>query len=366
MRMTISRSKVWTALAVGAFVAPAVLCAQDQASTPQDTPAGRTHMVRAGDTLWDLARTYLGDPFLWPEIYRLNTAVVEDPHWIYPGEELRVPGDGTIAAADEGVVSTNGPTTFAMGAAARREQPGGRAAAMGRTPRPLIRAGEYYAAPWVDRQGGPEDAGAIMDRADVAGIAQLRQSTRLQFGDRISITAPAARPAAEGARYLAYEVGPTLGAAGQLFIPTGIVMVERASPGATATARVVASYNEMELGDKLIPFDSVNFPTGVVPSAIEFGRMASVLWVMGENVLPSLQQYVIVDAGEQLGIRQGDQFTLMRKRATNERGVTTPEEPIAVATAVRVTPNATTAIIVGQMQPAIRTGVAARLTAKAP
>src|SRR5918911_884660 len=81
------RSGWCLALAVAAVTSAATLGAQE-------TPAERqTHIVKKGDTLWDLARTYLSDPFLWPEIYRLNTSIVEDPHWIYPGEVLQIPGN---------------------------------------------------------------------------------------------------------------------------------------------------------------------------------------------------------------------------------------------------------------------------------
>lgn len=55
-------------------------------------PAGtQLHIVVKGDTLWDLAAKYLGNPFAWPQIWELNKWV-EDPHWIYPGDPILVDG----------------------------------------------------------------------------------------------------------------------------------------------------------------------------------------------------------------------------------------------------------------------------------
>src|SRR5690242_18962744 len=77
-----------------------------QAAAPQ------THTVRKGDTLWDLAKQYRGDPFLWPDLYRLNTSVVADPHWIYPGEVLSLSGSDTVLAVP--TTDTPAPTPVAQ------------------------------------------------------------------------------------------------------------------------------------------------------------------------------------------------------------------------------------------------------------
>ncbi|MDH3403490.1 MAG: LysM peptidoglycan-binding domain-containing protein [Acidobacteriota bacterium] len=47
------------------------------------------YAIVRGDTLWDLAARFYGDPYLWPQLWERNQ-YIRDAHWIYPGDPLVV------------------------------------------------------------------------------------------------------------------------------------------------------------------------------------------------------------------------------------------------------------------------------------
>ncbi|HEU20474.1 MAG TPA: LysM peptidoglycan-binding domain-containing protein [Deltaproteobacteria bacterium] len=66
----------------------------DRAATESERPTPAVsydriiHIVVKGDTLWDIAERYLGDPFRYPQLASLSN--IRDPDWIYPGDVVRI------------------------------------------------------------------------------------------------------------------------------------------------------------------------------------------------------------------------------------------------------------------------------------
>jgi hypothetical protein len=80
---------------------------------PATFPAGsKVHVIKQGDTLWDLASTFYGNAYLWPQLWESNT-YIRDAHWIYPGDPLLVQGEATVVPTDTTAVSVDDgfPTT---------------------------------------------------------------------------------------------------------------------------------------------------------------------------------------------------------------------------------------------------------------
>jgi len=73
---------------------------------------GDVYEVVKGDTLWEICRVFFGDPNAWPGLWSINNEEITNPHYIYPGQQLRlqagtdirppslIAGDGTRTNID--------------------------------------------------------------------------------------------------------------------------------------------------------------------------------------------------------------------------------------------------------------------------
>ncbi|HUR92498.1 MAG TPA: LysM peptidoglycan-binding domain-containing protein [Gemmatimonadaceae bacterium] len=364
-----------------AFIAIAALTlisgragAQDIAA-PADTGREVTHTVKAGDTLWGIAARYLNDPFKWPEIFRRNPDVVENPHWIYPGEVIRIATsavrpDALADAAREGNVVTairtvpvaSSTTVFGPGGGRARSrfeiEPRGRIAG--------VRAGEIDVAPFVVGADGPVLAGEIVGSAERPGIAMNVRDRRFQLNDVVYITPPpGAGATVVGSRFTSLSLGPIVMDSARLAIPTAILRVVEAQPGRPIAARIVRQFGTVLIGQPLLVY-TAETATGArdpLPSLdVLEGR---IVWVHNDPVLPSLQHYVFLDVAPGAA-RVGDRFLLIDQTRRGAADTTRPPEPAALAQVVRVTPYAATAIVVDQELPTISIGMRARLSARVP
>jgi len=90
--MSLRKSKLnislrMTTVALVASMLFGSLAALSQDRTPLAEGAPNEYVVQVGDTLWDIAATFLNDPWFWPEIWYVNPEI-ENPHLIYPGDVL--------------------------------------------------------------------------------------------------------------------------------------------------------------------------------------------------------------------------------------------------------------------------------------
>lgn len=374
-RMTICRSSLSLLCALG-LAAPAF--AQGARAT--------SHTVRKGDTLWDIARTYLGDPFLWPQIYRMNTDVVEDPHWIYPGEVLKLD-----AAAGQPAV----PTTDTPPPAQPAGPEAGVAAPSSRTTQDTVgdgldlfrrrriasvqesfqlyrevkyhplRAGEFYSAGFLT-EGDTLPFGRLLGPVTPEQIESGRSRAAVQIYTQVGIAPP------EGG---SYNVGDSLVTVierdgpegyGQIIVPTGLVRITMQN-GPQSVGEVVAVYGPIRDGQHVLPAEKFADPGAVTYSKIDNGVKGQVLVARDLRELRHPQDVLFIDVGRDAGVTQGDLFEVHRDPGPQLRSPAHAiDELMATLQVVHVRNRTATVKVMGVRLPDIPAGTSVRQVARLP
>ncbi len=411
----------WSWLGAVALAAgPTLAAAQDpsaQDTVPQGTVAHdsvapvavardattQSHTVREGDTLWDLARHYKGDPFLWPDIYRLNTGVVEDPHWIYPGEVLQLSGTAAVAAvpaedtppppaADSASVVDQAAESPEVGTEADPTPPASLASLtdappasdqpaplFGPTPgesmKEMMRA--YTEQPYRPprpsefHSSGFLSEGQKLPYGKVHGSVtppQIRatpiNSNALPY-TLVSVSAPKGATYQVGDSLLSVVVAREVRGYGNVIQPSGILQVVDTADG-NYVARVVAVYGTIRGGQSVLPLEQFAARGNARAVPVSDGVRATLLGGTGRQELKAPQMVVFLDKGRQAGVAPGDLFEIRRRPERLDDGTVRVDEVMATLQVVHVRDHSATARVLNVISPDIPTGTEARQVAKLP
>jgi LysM domain len=252
------------------------------------------YVVQIGDTLWDIAATFLKDPWYWPEIWYVNPEI-ENPHLIYPGDTL-----GLVTIDGQPRVTNVRASTYRMSPEARVT--------------PLTEA--VSSIPY-ESVSAFLTTGVVLEKSQVVNLPYLL-ATRgdhmiASAGNEIYVRGLGNQPV--GSRYSVVHIGEKLvdpddnRLVGYQGIWVGEGIMRRG--GDPATVALTDTTQEAIEGDRLIP-ESVVMPLNFYPKApngVIDGRIISVV-----NGVTQIGQYqvVVINRGARNGLAVGDVLTVFQ------------------------------------------------------
>jgi hypothetical protein len=257
------------------------------------------HTVRRGDTLWDLSSHYYGNAYNWPKVWSFNPHI-DNPHWIYPGDQVRMrrPGLGDRAGLtdDEGGGFTNRRSIVPENTVFLRSQ-----GFIGDPKRDI----------WGELVGAREDQMLLSDGNHIYMI--MRPGVDVRLGQKLTIFRTVRQPqTVKGARK----------PPGEIVAVKGTVRVDQWDPRSrVARGEIVESVDIIERGAKIGP---VGRRLDVVPPRQnQVDLWARVLTSIYPHVYMAQNQVIFIDRGSQDGLEPGNRLFVVRKGDSWRRSLDT-------------------------------------------
>ena len=265
---------------------------QGSARLAEDAPD--QYVVQVGDTLWDIAATFLRDPWYWPEIWYINPQV-ENPHLIYPGDVLAL------------VYIDGAPRVTVGQAGTYRLSPEARVT-------PLT---EAITSVSYDSISAFLSRGVVIERGEVDRLPYLLATKGdhliASAGNTIYVRGTSAQP---GERFNIVKIGDKLvdpennDVIGYQGIEIGAGTIR--SSGDPASMALVSSKQEATQGDRLIP-TSVEIPLNFFPKAPSSNIDGQIIAVVGGVTQIGQYHVVVMNRGSNHGLGVGDVLTVWQR-----------------------------------------------------
>ncbi len=255
-------------------------------------PVPELHVVRTGDTLWDICWYYFNDPWQWPKVWSYNPQIT-NPHWIYPGDLVRLLPRGVFAET-----KTN----------AKEPEKGN----------DVAKPPENLPPPAQKHEVGLKQK-AFVEKSDldksITIDGSVDEKVLLGKGDSVYLTYPSNSPPQVGQRYSIYKPGNSITDNGKdigAFVRImGSVEVVSVKQDKRARGVIVESNKEIERGMKVgaLVKEYKNVPP--VPPKVD--AQGTIIAMLGGDQLIGEGELVFMDLGHGSGLEVGNRMFVVRR-----------------------------------------------------
>lgn len=273
----------------------------------------KSHIVQKGDTLWDLANQYLGNPYAWPQIWELNQWI-KDPHWIYPGDPIVIDTARAMATAGSVPEAVSGL------------EPDNRPSGIGVAQKPELGFSfqDFIQLPFLAPEGAEahyKSQGAFR----ITGNKRSEERKYLGEGETIYINAGADQGLKQGDRFVVLRTmadklkSPrTRKPLGDVIQQLGVVRVVTPLPKG-AVGIVERCMDPVQIGDRLVRFlEPANIPMKLRTDTADPVKLASdpamVVYGRDSRIDTSGGDQIIIDRGSNSGLKVGDVLLAVRSK----------------------------------------------------